>query len=156
MHDAQVVGVIQCIGHCRHQLGGLPWRHFVRRQPVRQRHAFNEVTDEKGQTVGLAHLVKRHDARMTQLRYVACLAQEELAFSLPANAAARHFDGHNTIELRIMSAVDNAKGALPHGGNDLESADGATRRGIGVPGDRFRDRVGLVGSEFQRRRVALG
>ena len=125
MHQPLLVGVVQRLGHRRHQFDG-----FVHRQPglLEPRGEVGAVDvlrdDEAGKLFGAADIMDRHDVRVIEIGDRAGFGQIGFGiFGAIHQLAMRHLDRDETLQLVVVGEVDEAETALAQHSLDPVATD---------------------------------
>ena len=129
MHQPLLVGVVQRLGHRRHQFD-----RFVERQPglLEPRGEVGAVDvlrdDEAGALLGAADIVDGNDVRMVEVGDGAGFGQIGFGVFGPGDQlAVRHLDGDEPLQLVVVGQVDEAEAALAQDPLDPVATDLAGR-----------------------------
>ena len=114
MHQPLLVGVVQRLGHRRHQFD-----RFVDRKPglLEPRGEVGAVDvlrdDEAGAVLGAADIVDGHDVRVVEVGDGAGFGQVGFGVFGPSHQlAVRHLDGDEPLQLVVVGQVDEAESRL--------------------------------------------
>ncbi len=124
--QALLVGVVQRLGHLRHQRRRLAERQAPVLKQVPRRLPVDEVRDDHRQPVQRGHLVDRDDPRMAELGRGARLALEAAQLlGLGQQPGVRDLQGDEAVQLRIAGRPHGPEGAHPHPLQELKAAQHA-------------------------------
>ena len=114
MDESLLVGVMQGVGHGRHQQGGVPIIEPLLFQPFREVGPVDKFRDNvAGVVLRAADIMHRDDAGMVEIGDRASLGQIRFRiFGLRDQAGVRHLDGDGPVQLLIVSEIDKAEAPL--------------------------------------------
>ncbi len=114
MNESVLVGVMQGVGHSRHQHRGVPIIEPLAFQPFRQVGLVGVFRDNvAGAVLGAAHVTHRDDAGMVEIGDHSSLGQIRFRiFGLRDQPGVRHLEGDGPVQLLTLSEIDKAKAPL--------------------------------------------
>ena len=114
MHQSLLVGVVQGLGHRRHQFGRFPVLQPLLLELRREIGPFDVLRDDEAGTVlRAADIMHRHDAGMVEIGDRAGLGQIRLGiFGLRDQLGVRHLDGDRPVQLLVVGQIDQAEAAF--------------------------------------------
>ena len=125
MHQPLLVGVVQRLGHRRHQFD-----RFVDRKPglLEPRGEVGAVDvfrdDETGELLGAADIEDGNDVRVIEVGDGAGFGQVGFGiFESIHQFAMRHLDGHRALQLVVVGQIDEAEAALAQHSFDPVATD---------------------------------
>ena len=142
MHQALLVGVVQGLGHGRHQRRRRGEGEPRLIDPLRQVAALDEVGDDEAQAVVAAAQVEHgDDVGVVQAGDGAGLGQVGLGVLQRGDAVpVRHLDGHVPPQFVVVAPVDHAEAARADFAHNPVAAQAS--RALGLYGGRRVDRGG--------------
>ena len=120
-----LVGVVQRLGHRRHEFHGLVQRHTGLLEPPGEVGAVDELRhDEAREPLGAAHVEHGQDVRVVEAGDGAGFLQVRFGLVGPGHQArVRHLDRHRAVQLVVVRQVDQPEPAPAQHPLDAVAAD---------------------------------
>ena len=106
---AAIMSVLKGVDNCRADFGGLAHRGLLAREPIVERNAADEITDDVHRVAVASHLVHAHDIWMLKLSGRAGFSQKFFEILVIEPTTMRNLDGHRAVELAVSRFPNRAE-----------------------------------------------